>query len=392
MRTELACVVGLGHVGLPLAVWWAEQPGARVVGVDHDKRVLFRIRQSRVGPEPELAERLAAVLDAGQLTVASGPPTGVSVVAVCVPTPLTADRQADLSAVWEVVEQVLPRAVPGALWLVLSTVPVGTTEALARRIRSADPLARVAMCPERVWPGQALHEIVTNARVVGGVDVESTESAVRWFTDRCEGPVLPTTAAMAELTKLVENASRDAAIAVAHAAGELALHHGLDPFAMQTIVNTHPRVALPRPGVGIGGHCLPVDPWFLNAVGTPAGELFAAVRTFADGLPDRWVARILAAHPPPVRVAVLGVAYKPQVADLRASPALALARGLARHAEVVVHDPFAEVPSDLQAVSLDEALRAEVVVHAVAHDAYRGLAHRATPGWIDACGGWSDRT
>ncbi len=389
-----AAVVGLGHVGLPLAVWWAERSGPPVVGFDREPRVIADLKGGYRGPEPGLAERLAAVLASGRLRLTAEPPSGPRVVALCVPTPITDTRTADLSALEEAVAAMSPRVAPGTLWLVSSTVPVGTTGALASQLRRVDPTCRVAMCPERVWPGRVMHEIVHVSRVVGGVDPASTEAARAWFAERSEGRVAATTAPLAELTKLVENASRDAELAVSHAAAELARDHGLDPYALQQLVNAHPRARMWTPGVGVGGHCLPVDPWFLVRPGSAAGELFAAVRSYADGIPARWVDRILALRPPPARVAVLGIAYKPDSADVRNAPALALARGLAQHYEVVVVDPRAPVPGDLVAVDIDEALDADVVVLAVAHAAWRDRRPRARAGQlvVDACGGWRAQT
>ncbi|MEO0601365.1 MAG: nucleotide sugar dehydrogenase [Myxococcota bacterium] len=385
-------VVGLGHTGLPLAVWWAERPGPPVVGFDRDARVVAQLESGRAGPEPELAERLAAVRATGRLTLTTRPPAG-SVIALCVPTPLAEARVADLSALDDAVATLVPLADPDALWIVSSTVPVGTTEGLARRIRERHPAARVAMCPERVWPGRVMHEIVHVPRVVGGVDAASTEAARAWFANRSEAPVTATEAALAELTKLVENASRDAELAVTHAAAELARDHGLDPHALKDLVNAHPRARMWTPGVGIGGHCLPVDPWFLVRPGSAAGDLFAAVRTYADGIPTRWADDLRARRPPPARVGILGIAYKADSADVRNAPALALARNLAPDYDVVVADPHATVPDDLVGVELPVALQSDVVVLAVDHTAWASVRppERAGQLVIDACGGWRRR-
>jgi len=391
MTADPVVVIGLGHTGLPLAVWWAERPGPPVVGYDRDPEVIRRLVEGWSTPEPGLVGRLASVLERGRLGVTVDPPDRASVIAVCVPTPLRPDRTADLSALDDAIATLAPRAVAGALWLISSTVPVGTTEAIAARLRQRDPEARVAMCPERVWPGQVMHEIVHVPRVVGGVDEASTEAARAWFAARTDAPVAPTTAALAELTKLVENAARDAELAVTHAAAELARDHGLDPYALRDLVNAHPRARMWTPGVGIGGHCLPVDPWFLVRPGSAAGELFAAVRTFADGIPDRLVARIVAEHPPPASAVVLGIAYKADTADLRNSPALALARGLARHYDLAVVDPYVAVPDDLRATDLDGARQADLVVLAVGHAAHRDFEGRPGQRRIDACGGWAGR-
>lgn len=384
-RAVAVCVVGLGRVGLPTAAMFAAEDA--VVGVDRDPAVLARIYRGEVGCEPGLADALTSLLASGALELTDHPVPAQAYI-LCVPTPLTEQRTADLSALYAAVGSIEQVAVDGALILIESTVPVGTTDALASRLRHTIPGARVAHCPERVLPGDALREIADNDRLVGGVDVGSTQAAVALLSRVVRGTLHRTDAVTAELAKLVENASRDVELAMAHTVAQLAEVHGVNPWQLRALVNQHPRVALLEPGIGVGGHCLPVDPWFLVAGAPGATALLRTARRINDGMPGFNVQKVRRVVPPPARVAILGLTYKPDVDDLRGSPALDFARQLAIDYDVVVTDPLVRAPDDLRSVSLGEALAREVVVLAVAHSAYRSLNLRGDQIGIDLVGGW----
>jgi UDP-N-acetyl-D-mannosaminuronic acid dehydrogenase len=262
-----------------------------------------------------------------------------------------------------------------------STVPVGTTEAVARRLRVRRPDAAVAFCPERVLPGDALREIACNDRVVGGVDEASADAAATLLRRYVTGRIDRTDDHTAELVKLVENASRDVGIAFANTAAALAERWGVDPAELRALCNRHPRVALLEAGIGVGGHCLPVDPWFLVAAAPEEAELLRVARRINDAVPGRVAARLLAHVPPGARVAVLGLAYKADVDDLRNSPALAVATALAEARDVVVCDPLvgADV-APLRKVPLEDALLADVVVLLVPHRVFAGVGSRLRAG------------
>ncbi|HHO50014.1 MAG TPA: nucleotide sugar dehydrogenase [Deltaproteobacteria bacterium] len=384
-RAVAVCVVGLGRVGLPTAAMFAAEDS--VVGVDRDPAVLSRISRGEVGCEPGLAASVSSLLASGALELADHP-VPASAYVLCVPTPLTEQRTADLSALYAAVGSIEQVAAQRALIVIESTVPVGTTDALAGRLRHTIPGARVAHCPERVLPGDALAEIISNDRLVGGVDVGSTQAAVTLLSKVIQGTLHRTDAITAELAKLVENASRDVELALAHTVAQLAEVHGVNPWQLRALVNQHPRVHLLEPGIGVGGHCLPIDPWFLVAGAPGATALLRTARRINDGVPELNAQRIRRMVPPPARVAVLGLAYKPDIDDLRGSPALAFARALAADYDVVVTDPFVAAPDDLRGVSLGEALAREVVVLAVAHTPYRALTLRGDQIGIDLVGGW----
>jgi UDP-N-acetyl-D-mannosaminuronic acid dehydrogenase len=310
---------------------------------------------------------------------------------LCVPTPLTADRHADLSALHAAISALLPVVQPGSLVLVESTVPVGTTEAVAARLQAVEPTVRVAHTPERVLPGDALREIVHNDRLVGGVDPASTQAAATFLATWVQGPLHPTDARTAELAKLAENAARDVQLALVHELDALAAHHGVDGWTLRSLVNRHPRVHLLRPSPGVGGPCVPVDPWFLVQGGD--APLLATARAVNDARPAAVVQRILARRPTPTAtLGLLGLTYKPDVADLTGSPALQVARQLARHGEVRVHDalleahPSAAVDLPLPLARLERVLACDLVVCLVAHRAYVELD--PPPGVVDIAGAW----
>jgi UDP-N-acetyl-D-mannosaminuronic acid dehydrogenase len=364
------CVVGLGRVGLPLALV-AARAGLVVAGAERDEGVRALARGERTSPEPGLDELVQQVLLTGRLTVGPAPVAACTSV-VCVGTPLGQDRTADLRDLDMALEQLDEVAPEDGLVLLSATVPVGTTERAAQRLREHAPGRLVACCPERVLPGDLLRELVQTPRLAGGVDEASTEAAARWLGQWATGPVLRVSSRMAELAKLVENAARDVELALAHTVADLARRHELDPHELRRIVNHHPRVKLLVPGVGVGGHCLPVDPWFLVSGGEPA--LLALAREVNDAVPGRWVERITAAAGQRRRIGLLGLTYKPDTDDLRHSPALQIARALAERFEVVAHDPHVTDVEGVRLGSLGEVLQCELVVRLVAHRAYQGLS------------------
>lgn len=369
--------MGLGHVGLPTAVLLADS-GIRVLGVDIDPVRRSAVVRGEVGTEPGLAARLAGCDPA--LEVAAEPVRCPAYI-VAVPTPLAADGGADLGALRAAMAAVAAVAPDGAVVVIESTVPVGTTAALAQD----HPRLHLAACPERVLPGDALRELVRNDRVLGGTPA-ATEAAAAVLGRFVRGVLVRTTSAAAELCKLTENAARDVQLAFAHTAAALARAHGVDPWTLQELVNRHPRVELLTPGIGVGGHCLPVDPWFLTA-GADA-PLVRAARNVNDAVPPAVVARLRAQIPSGEPVALLGLAYKPGVADLRNAPAVRIAWALAETHDVVVTDPASGAPAGLTAVSLAVARRRKVWVLLVAHDIYCALRPPADVLAIDVCGGW----
>jgi len=381
--------VGLGRVGLPTAVLLARS-GARVVGVDSDAAVRERVAAGDGGVEPGLSAALRQALASGHLRVSARIEAAPAYV-VCVPTPLR-DGAADLGALTAATEEIASVLPPQATVLVESTVPVGTTEAIARRLRERHGDVRVACCPERVWPGDALREIATNDRVVGGVDRESGAAAAAVLRRYVTGRIDHASVRTAEIVKLVENASRDVALAFSHTVARVAERWGLDPLEVRALANRHPRVSLLEPGIGVGGHCLPVDPWFLVAAAPEDTALLRAARETNDAVPARVAERLLREIPEGAAVALLGLAYKPDVDDLRNAPAVAIALALAARRDVVVCDPLVPAASmdrlGLRCVTLEQALERPTVALLVPHQLFASVPGRLRPDqrWLDPTG------
>jgi UDP-N-acetyl-D-mannosaminuronic acid dehydrogenase len=375
------CVVGLGHVGLPLALLFAREHS--VVGVDVDEsRVAALNRGDLPTTEPALRDLFDRVGD--DFTARTDPvPADASVIAT--PTPLDPDRDAaDLAAVLAATESVGRVAAAGDLVVLVSTVPPGTTDELvapllARTAGTDDVL--LAHCPERALPGNTLAEMTGNDRLVGGVDDASTAAAAALFSTVSGGAVHETTARLAEFVKLTENTYRDVNIAFANELATVAERVGVDVHRAIALANDHPRVAVHRPGPGVGGHCISIDPLFL-AQSVSTTRLISTARDVNDGMASHAVGLVresldAAADDAPSTsrpaVTLLGVAYKGDVSDTRETPALPIAQQLQNTGhEVRVYDPHVE-SFEVAPVSLAEAVTDSdclllVTDHAAFHD------------------------
>ena len=322
------CLLGLGYVGLPTAAILAVN-GFHVIGVDPKREVVDSINSGEVLlDEVGLKTLVQAAVNSGNLRAQTDPaPADAFIIAV--PTPIRDDQSADLSYVEQAARSILPHLRPGNLVVLESTVPPGTTSGMLVGILSESGLVPgrdlfVAHCPERVLPGRILAELVQNDRVVGGIDDESGERAASIYRRIVEGEVLVVSAVAAELVKLVENASRDVAIAFANEVARISHEQGVDAREVIALANRHPRVNILQPGPGVGGHCIPVDPWFLISAAPEAARLIRTAREINDSQP-LWIAeralQELAGVPDP-KVSLWGVAYKGNVDDPRETPAL----------------------------------------------------------------------
>jgi UDP-N-acetyl-D-mannosaminuronic acid dehydrogenase len=380
------CVHGLGHIGLPTAGMLAEA-GHDVVGCDVSAAVVALVAAGRAGfREPGLDALLARAVQSGRLRAQASPvPAAFHLIAV--PTPCTAGQLPDLRCVEAATDALAPLLRAGDTVILESTVPVGTTEALAARLRAARPdlsvpgEVAIAYCPERVLPGRILRELVENDRVVGGLTPACAAAAAGLYRGFVRGEVILADVRMAELVKLAENAFRDVNIAFANELSLLCDRLGVDARQAIALANRHPRVQVLQPGAGVGGHCIPVDPWFLAAAAPEEARLIRAARAVNDAVPPRIAQRLrgAAARFDAPRLACLGLAYKPDVGDLRESPAVAIVSSLLRDGlDVVVADPFvAALPSALGSAAWMEAAEAvaaaDIVAILVAHTPYRAL-------------------
>ena len=374
------CVLGLGYVGLPTAAVLASR-GYTVRGVEVNEEAAKIINTGTAHiVEPELDILVEAAVQTGRLK-AFPEPAEADVYLLCVPTPLRG-HEPDLSFVEAATQSICPFLRAGNLVVLESTSPPGTTEMIAELIATHTKLAPgdvfVAHAPERVLPGKVLREVVENDRVVGGIDDASTEACVQFYSTFVSGVIHPTHARMAETVKLVENAYRDVNIAFANELSVICEELKLDVWELLELANKHPRVEILSPGTGVGGHCIAVDPWFLIHKTGDTARLMRTAREVNDRKPHWLVKRIKqrAERFKKPRVACLGLAYKPDIDDLRESPALQVAKDLisSLDAEVRIVEPNLESHPDFPLWDCEEAIAdADIVVVLVAHTKFKKI-------------------
>jgi UDP-N-acetyl-D-mannosaminuronic acid dehydrogenase len=383
---QTLCVLGLGYIGLPTASTFATH-GLRVIGVDVDRHVVDVLRNGEVHIyEPGLRTLVQAAIHSGNLVVSEVPETADAFV-IAVPTPLGEgdDKQADLSYVIAASESIIPHLRPGNLVVLESTSPPRTTLDVVAPILERSGLQagtdfHLAYTPERVLPGQILRELIENARVIGGIDRTSAEAGRDLYAIFVRGEILLTDATTAEMVKLMENTYRDINIAVANEFARVADRLGVDVWEAIGLANRHPRINILRPGPGVGGHCVSIDPWFLVQAAPDLTPITQQARRTNDGQPA-YVVNLVSQALGGLsgrRIAALGLAYKADVDDLRESPAFEIARILASEgAEVRTYEPFdpeAIVPGADPAASLEMALQgAEAAMLLVDHQTFKVL-------------------
>jgi UDP-N-acetyl-D-mannosaminuronic acid dehydrogenase len=398
MANERVVVLGLGYVGLPTAALLT-QHGMSVHGVEIDPTVITNVNKGDIhSTEPELAEVVRQAVERGDL-VASPEAVPADVFMITVPTPVRDGRVPDVSYVEQAVRMVMPVLRPGNLVNLESTSPVGTTARMADLIvREKPELAgqiRVAYCPERVLPGNALYELKHNARVIGGIDSESTRQAVSFYSRFVVGELHATTAATAEMCKLTENSYRDVNLAFANELSMLCHKFGVDVSEVITFGNMHPRVNILQPSCGVGGHCVAVDPWFIVHAADGEARLIETAREVNDRKPV-WVAERIAeaatrfesAHKRSARVACLGLTFKPDIDDLRHSPALTVVETLLKSGrDVMCVEPHIQGRDNIQLVDLPVALKeADIIAVLVSHSRFRNVELPENKVILDFCG------
>ncbi len=341
-------VVGLGYVGLPLAVLLSRNYA--VVGVDvNEKRVSDLNRGICFIDEADFQQEFKSGHVRENFS-AKNSPEAADVFIIAVPTPVTVDKKADLSYVDSALESILSHLRKGNLVIIESTVPPLTTADASKIIKAKKGLTvpedvLLAHCPERVLPGNTLHELINNSRIVGGVDKASTEAAAEIYASFTKGEIVKTDATTAEFCKLIENAFRDVNIAFANELGLMAEQLGINIKEAISIANRHPRVNIHSPGIGVGGHCIPIDPWFLVEADRDYTTVIQASRKVNDWMPYITAGKVMAAvkgvtQP---RIVTIGLSYKPNVGDLRESPAIEIVKILREKGYAVAdYDPLIE--------------------------------------------------
>lgn len=367
------CVTGLGRVGLPLACLLAAS-GHSVLGVDIDDAVVSCVQSAKMlDAELDIQGLLLDAIRHGRLKVSRiVSPAEVHIIAV--PTLLGASNQPDISAVFQAIDAIKPHLRPHDLVLIESTCPIGTTETIAKQLHMLCADLYVAYCPERIIPGNTLHELVYNDRVIGGVDAASALKAAELYQSFVYGEIVTANVQIAEAVKLAENAYRDINIAYSNELSMIADRLNLDINELIRLANKHPRVHILNPGPGVGGHCIAVDPWFLVSSAPDLAILTAQARA-VNQQKTAWVIQKVKDSIKENRadtVACLGLTYKPGVADLSASPALVVADALATEVEVLRVDPYLPNTEPLDTA----VIRADIIVCLVAHPAFQDLSRQ----------------
>ncbi|MBP7634421.1 UDP-N-acetyl-D-mannosamine dehydrogenase [Candidatus Ozemobacteraceae bacterium] len=393
------CVIGLGYIGLPTSSILAAK-GFSVLGVDVNPSVVETINGGRIHiTEPDLDAFVKAAVGSGKLRAAIAPePSDVFIIAV--PTPFKAGHKPDMSYVEAATRSILPVVQPGNLVILESTSPPRTCEDIIAPILAESKLkvgtdVFVAHCPERVLPGQIMREVVENDRVIGGINPASAAKAKELYSAFVKGEIFLTDATTAEMVKLVENSFRDVNIAFANELSMICDRLDLNVWELIRLANRHPRVNILRPGCGVGGHCIAVDPWFIVDACPQEARLIRTAREVNDAKPHHVTSRIREAAKrfrKPV-IGLLGLSYKQDIDDLRESPAIEIAREFRSDpgVELMVCEPFVRSHAEFSLAPLDEVMcRADIVVLLVPHTVFRNIDRELLKPKvvIDTCGVW----
>lgn len=381
MKTKKISVIGLGYIGLPTAALLASN-GYSVVGMDVSEYAVTTINQGKIHiVEPELDAFVRSAVAAGRLQAFTEPQPG-DVYMICVPTPFHeggAIPQPNIDYVLAATRSIAHFVKAGDLVILESTSPVGTTEQMQAVLRDAGvdvDAVHMAYCPERVLPGKIMTELVENDRIVGGLTPVATQAVAEFYRSFVRGAVLETDAKTAEMCKLTENSFRDVNIAFANELSLICDKEGIDVWDLIQLANRHPRVNILQPGAGVGGHCIAVDPWFIVARDEVNARLIRTAREVNNHKTEWVIEKIkLAAADANARtgkkpkIACLGLAFKPDIDDLRESPALEVAEALiVQGYDVVAVDPNIESHTVLTLLDLTAAVaQADVIAVLVKH-------------------------
>lgn len=370
-------VIGTGYVGLPAALLLA-QAGHEVVGVDIDENIVRALNQGVLHIKEAELQRLMDDPDVRRNLRAQGTPCAADVFLIAVPTPLDPRKKvAEMKFVREATLSIVPHLRPGNLVILESTVPPLTcrefmTPILQRSGLKVGEDLFLAHCPERILPGDVFVEIVHNDRIIGAADQRSRELAKAVYQSFVKGQLFETDDVTAELCKLMENTYRDVNIALANEFALLAEDLGVNPLEAIALANKHPRVNILKPGIGVGGHCIPIDPWFIKEINPAHSRLIFTSRLVNDEMPEKTAVKIRRGvrHIPDPKIVAIGAAYKANTADTRESPAIEVVRLLRGDGYDVAHyDPLIE---GMQYGSLEEVCRgADCLAILIEHDVVR---------------------
>ena len=395
-----ACFMGLGYIGLPTAII-AAGSGIQVIGVDVNPKVVEMTNRGIIHiVEPGLQELCSKVMEFGKLK-ASDVPEESDVYLIVVPTPFKGNHEPDISYVEAATRMVAPFLKKGDLFVIESTSPVGTTEKMANLLYALRPELEgkiyIAYCPERMLPGNVIYEWVHNDRVIGGMDEASTRKAMEFYGQFVKGTLHPTNSKTAEMCKLTENSSRDVQIAFANELSFICDKAGINVWELIDLANRHPRVNILQPGCGVGGHCIAVDPYFITAEFPMESRMISTARE-TNNYKAFWCAekvrnamlRFELRHGRKPAVAMMGLAFKPDIDDLRESPAKGITTKVLQscnNADIMVVEPNVSEHKLFKLTPYKEAYeKADIVVFLVNHREFAGLNYRDDVEVLDFCG------
>ena len=395
-----ACFMGLGYIGLPTAIIAAKH-GVDIIGVDINPQVVEQTNKGHLHIiEPGMEEMLKEVVSNGKLHASTIPEVSDAYFMV-VPTPFMGDHEPDISYVEAATRMVISLLKEGDLYVIESTSPVGTTDKMAELIFSERPELNgklyIAYCPERVLPGNVIYELVHNDRVIGGLDEASTKKAQEFYAQFVKGTLHPTNCRTAEMCKLTENSCRDSQIAFANELSIICDKAGINVWELIALANKHPRVNILQPGCGVGGHCIAVDPYFISSRFPHEARMIAMAREVnnykADWCAEKVQNAILRFELDKKRkpvVAMMGLAFKPNIDDLRESPAKYIVNKVMQsrnNASILVVEPNIKEHKVFKLTDYQKAYEeADIVVFLTAHDPFKQLEWTDEKVILDFCG------
>lgn len=398
---SIVTTLGLGYIGLPTSALIASH-GVSVHGVDISQNVVDTINAGKIHiVEPDLDKAVASAVASGFLR-ADTKPAEADVYLIVVPTPFKGgSHEPDISYIQAATEGIVPLLKEGDLYIIESTSPVGTTERMRDFIFSKRPELKgklhIAYCPERVLPGNVMYELVHNDRVIGGVDEVSTQKACDFYSQFVKGELHRTNARTAEMCKLTENSSRDVQIAFANELSLICDKADIDVWELIHLANKHPRVNILQPGSGVGGHCIAVDPYFITSEFPMESQIIGKAREI-NNYKSFWCAQKIKSTIQAFElengrvptVALMGLAFKPNIDDLRQSPAIYIAQKVLQEANdetYFIVEPNIESHQYYKITSVEEAVeKADIIAFLVAHNEFKQLAISEDKVILDFCG------
>ena len=392
--------IGLGYIGLPTSALIASH-GTNVLGVDINQNIVDTINQGKIHiVEPDLDEIVSKAVSNGFFK-ASTKPSSAEVYLIVVPTPFKGNHEPDISFVEAATKGIIPLLKKGDLYIIESTSPIGTTDKMQKLIFASRPelegSIHIAYCPERVLPGNVMHELVENDRVIGGVDEASTQKAISFYSKYVKGELHATNARTAEMCKLIENSSRDSQIAFANELSLICDKADINVWELINLANKHPRVNILQPGCGVGGHCIAVDPYFIVSDYPAESKMIGTARE-VNNYKSFWCAEKIQneklqfelKNGRKPKTALLGLAFKPNIDDLRESPAKYIAQKVLQNSNNEEHfivEPNIESHSVYKLTEYEEAIdKADIIVFLVAHNEFREISLNDDKCILDFCG------